>query len=331
MRRIDMKKEAPKKRAPKTVLKAKKRQNSAYEVKTTNRMRVLRIILWCILAFIFIRGLITCLRPNKLTQLDKMISDFKTEFYNTQDTDYELLAFARNFITEYLTYDVDGKESFMNRIRPYVSDNISHIEEIYDFKNTCETSHVEAYKIEKVSASQADVFVKAKIKYTIQEENKDGEIVNTSIKVKDTMLRVPVHIGKGYIVEDLPVYISDSMLDKNYKTDGIEGEEINAAPYTEAVQNFLKAYYGADQSVLDYFVSTKADSTKFRCLGGMFDFSTLDNIAAYKRHNEILCTVSYKIIDSINHTALTQQMNITLVNSGKRLYVRDYGTKTFNI
>lgn len=311
---------------------ASKDTEKAYIMKKTRQMNTLKIILWCMLGFIFLRGVVSCFNQDKTTEIKRLIADFKQEFSSTQDRDYEALAFAQNFVSEYLTYEVGGREAFVSRIRPYVSNKVAEIEDIYDFKNSCNVIYVEAYKLENTSKNQVDVFVRAKVQYNLQVLNEDNSTYRTSVKVKEVKLRVPIYVGEyGYTVEDLPVYVSDSMSDTSYEAVGVNLEEVDSAPYEEAVENFLSAYYGSEQSVLDYFVSSEADVTKFKCLGGTFELNKIDDIATYKKGKSILCIVSFKVTDTVNGTSVRQRFNLELVSNQKRLYVSDYSTKTMNL
>lgn len=311
--------------------KVSKNTEKEYVIRKTGQMTILKIMLWCMLGFIFLRGVISCLHPDKTEEINGLITEFKAEFNNTQDRDYEVLSFARNFVNEYLTYEVGGKDSFTNRISPYISERIAGIDDIYDFKNTCNCIYVDAYHIEEISNNQVDVFVRAKVEYNLQVKNED-DTYSAVVKVKEVELRVPIYVGKnGYTVEDIPVYVNDIMKDTSYRINEITLEEIDSVPYKEAVQNFLSAYYGSEQSVLDYFVNAGADSTKFKCLGGTFEFNKIDDLAAYKKEKGILCIVSFKIMDTINGTTVRQRLNLELVNSQNRLYVSDYSTKTINL
>ena len=102
-------------------VKAEKYVNDkSYVMKKTRKMHILRTVCWVMLSFVFIRGVISCLHPDKASEINRLIDEFKTEYYATQDTDYEVLGFAENFCMEYLTYDKD-KELFMKRMESYFS------------------------------------------------------------------------------------------------------------------------------------------------------------------------------------------------------------------
>lgn len=315
-----------KKAGSKRNILSSKETDDTYVMKTNNHMKILRIILWVILGFIFIRGVIVCLHPDKTAEINRLISNFKTEFYSTQNRDYEVLGFTENFVQEYLTYEIDGRDSFYNRIAPYVSDRVESMEDIYDFKNACEATAVQAYKIEKVSKSQVDVFVKAKVTYSSQDDT------GVSKKIKTIMLRVPVYLSdSGYIVEDLPIFVNDTMKTGDYKYEDCNGEEVDSSKYEKSVINFLKAYYGADQNVVDYYLAADADKSKFYCLGGCFEIQKINDIKAYEEKEGILCTVAFKIADATNGAILCQNLNLLLIHSDGRLYIKDINTRIGNL
>lgn len=304
----------------------KKQSEKEYVIKKTTHMKITRCVLWFMLGFIFLRGVISCLHVDKTAEINGLIQDFKSEFYSTKDTSNEILSFAQNFTYEYLTYDVDGKESFINRISPYASKKVVGIENIYDFKSKCEVIYAAAYKTEKISEYQVDVFVRATIKYTIYDVQEDNS-TNIVNRLKEVVVRVPVSVGKkGYAIEDLPVFVNDTMFDESNCTSTCPGSEIDSEQYEETVKNFLKAYCGADQSVLDYF---STDASKFYCLNGSYEFVKLNNLNTFQcEDNSVVCAVTYQIRDVINSAILTQKVSLKIVSSGKRLYVKDITTKS---
>lgn len=315
----------PSKRKP-----VKRQSEKEYVIKKTAHMKIARYVLWFMLGFIFLRGVISCLHADKTAEINGLIQDFKSEFYSTKDTSNEILSFAQNFTYEYLTYDVDGKESFISRISPYASKKIVGLENIYDFKSKCEVLYAAAYRTEEISEYQVDVFVRATVKYTIYDVQEDNstEIVN---RLKEVIVCVPVNVGsRGYAVEDLPVFVNDMMLDEANCTNEQPGSEIDSEPYEETVKNFLKAYCGADQSVLDYFISTDADVSKFYCLNGSYELVKVNSINTFQcEDNSVICAVTYQIKDVINSAVLTQKVSLKIISSGKRLYVKDIMTKSF--
>ncbi len=302
---------------------AKNKQAKSYVMKTTRKMLILRVVLWVAIGFIFLRGVISCIRPNKASELNQIIDQFKTEYYGTKDTNYETLGFAENFCMEYLTYDKD-KEQFGKRISPYFSKKVN-IEEIYDFNNICEATDVHAYKIDEISKNQVDVYVHCQVMYTFQDTKTRKEVI----------LKVPVYVGEsGYIIEDIPMYINDSMYDGQYEADVTfdGGKSIDPEPYETTITSFLTAYYNSDQNAVNYILSADADARKFRCLGNLYSFTKLDNLQTFDiSHGKILCLVSFKITDTSSGAIILQNINVTLTDDGKRLYVKDMNTKIINL
>ena len=85
--------------------KEKKPHDDAYVLKKNTVMRILRIALWVMLIFVFIRGLVDIFKPDNDQEVKQLIRDFKEDFSEFSNQNAEVMSFAQNFVREYLTYD----------------------------------------------------------------------------------------------------------------------------------------------------------------------------------------------------------------------------------
>ena len=63
----------------------KKEKDDSYVMKKNTGMRVLRAIFWLILFFIFFRGVVQIIKPDKVSEISRIINEFKEEQKNNGD------------------------------------------------------------------------------------------------------------------------------------------------------------------------------------------------------------------------------------------------------
>lgn len=316
--------------------KVKKEKSDEYIMKKNTGMMILRIIFWIILIFIFIRGIITIFRPDKEDTVDQMISEFKANYNTFTNENEEVMSFAQNFAKEYLTYAVKGEEDYKKRIQTYVTAAFLNAGDICDFSSSAEASYVQAYKMEDYSTDQKDVYVLAKIKYSMQKLAEDGQTYTTEESSNQLVLKVPVYCQNGsYVVENIPQIVSDTNYLNDYKVEDYYGTSLtdiqNTAVETSVV-NFLKAYYEQDESVIDYYLGDNADKSNFTGLAGRFTFMSIDTINSYLMESgDIICLVTYMIKDSENGAKMLQKINLSVQENGGKYYIESMNVRTGNL
>ena len=89
-----------------------------------------RAILWIMLIFFFVRGVIVTFRPDTLTEAQQVISDFRKELVTEKKLNNEVLSFAQNFVYEYLTYTAGEEKDYKERLKQYITttSNVSDTE-----------------------------------------------------------------------------------------------------------------------------------------------------------------------------------------------------------
>ncbi len=313
-----------------------KKAPKKYTLQKNTGMKVLRIILWVMLVFIFLRGIVSIFRPNTKDEVTAMITDFKENYNQFTSQNSELMSFAQNFTKEYLTYTARGETEYKNRLMPYVSSGLLNSTNINDCAADAEATYVEAYKIEVYSECQADVYVLANMEYSNRILEDDGQTYTTQITKDQLILSVPIFYKNGaYIVEDVPLMVTDSVKMDDYAAEVYSGTSLSDAAQKEvslSVDNFLKAYCEQDESVIDYYLGSKADKTKFTGLHGRFLYLGIDNIRCYQETGEdIVCLVEFRIQDEINGVKMLQKINLSISKSGGKFYINDMNTRTGNL
>jgi hypothetical protein len=328
-----MKKKKPKKE-PLNIIDARRPKENDYVIKRNGYLKILRVLFWGILIVFFLRGVVVSLQPTDEQQVKETIDNFKREFAAFKGENEEIMAFAQNFAREYLTYSANGGDEHKSRLQPYISNRINSLSDITDFSGSATANYVQAYRKELYAPDQYDVYVLADVSYMTTQT--DGGITTTVTTVTPTYLKIPVYAGNGgYIVEDLPVFVADSLLMGNYSPRSVSlarASDAEVAAIKTALLNFLTAYYEADQSVIDYYLSPAADKSTFWGLNGRYRFDRLDALSCYALDsNEYLCLVGFFIKDGINDVGLYQEFNLLIRSEGTRYYIKDMDTKTINL
>lgn len=324
------------KKDPPKLLNARKSKENDYVVKRNNYLMILRILIWGILLFFFVRGVAISLQPTDEQQITRTITNFKQEFATFKGENEEIMAFAQNFAREYLTYTAKGDKDYKNRLQPYISRTINNLPNINNFSDSAAATYVQAYRKEQYGPNQYDVYVLADVSYKSAASDEYGSTVVTTTTMP-THLKIPIYAGNGaYIVEDLPIFVSDSMLLGDYQTSsaiaGTRASEAEVADIKTALLNFFSAYYEADQSVIDYYLSPAADKSTFWGLNGRYRFDRIENLTCYSPNSgEYLCLVGLYIRDSMNDAVLYQEYNLSIRSEGTRYYIQDMNTKTINL
>ena len=314
----------------------KKKKQEGYVLKKNTFMKILRYAAWIMLFFVFVRGVITIFAPDKEAQVKKMIADFKEELNDYKELNNEAMSFAQNFAKEYLTYEAKGEQEYIERLKPYVSEVVCNQSSILDFKNSADATYVQAYRIEQYSKNQLDVYVLAEITYSINILSDDQSTYTTEIQKCQSVLKVPIYVDKGkYVVESLPVFVSDTNGIEKYTIQAYFGTSVNESSKKEvetSVGNFLRAYYEQDETVINYYLSKEADKSKFEGLDGRYTFEKIVSSSCYQEQGaDMVCLLEYQIRDAVNNTLITQKVNLQVKKDGSKYYIITMDARTGNL
>lgn len=326
-------------------LKIKKVEEKEYIMKKTAHLKVFRIVFWVLLISVFFLGVKSIFKLNTQLDPEEIIKEVKVE-ESKKPKQEEIFSFAENFTRQYVTYTKDGEDSFLARIKPYVSERILETQNIYDFKTASNANYVNAYRLEPYSETQFNVYVTVSASTVSFEEVKDKKKQET-IKTPKTFganytLKVPISItNKSYVVEDLPMIVSDSSYygNKDYEVKLMQSEEVKVDGLEESLMNFLKAYYKEDQTVIDYYLDAGADKTKFCSLidTAIFNFEKITELKIYQAANgkDYICLVKFNLINKNTKGVILQQFNLIVrqdSSKGKqKFYIKDIEPRTNNI
>lgn len=311
---------------------ARKQKSESYVMKKNTSLKVLRVVFWGMIVFIFFKGVLSCFQRDRADEVSAMIRDFKASYSRFTSENEEVMAFAQNFVREYLTYSARGEDDYKNRLKEYVSSNFFN-ESTQDFTAAAAAIYVQAYRMEDYTENQKDVYVQAEVEYT-RRVLQDGTNYTEEVNRQPVTLKVPVYCNNGtYAIESLPLVVSDSVLEKYSAEDyyGSSLSEADTARIKTSVDNFLKAYCEQDESVIDYYLDTSADKTEFSGLNGRFTYQGISDIKCYQGTTDIICLVKFKIQDTGNNAKLLQKINLIIQQSGERYYIKEMNTRTGNL
>lgn len=314
--------------------RAKKVKTEAYILRKNTAMVVLRAVFWGMLIFAFIRGVIDIFKPEDDTKVEYMIQNFREDFSEFNNQNAEVMSFAQNFAMEYLTYEKNGEVDYSKRIEPYISPNIT-ASNLYDFSNAAKAVYAQAYRVDEYSQNQVDVYVLAKVEYS-RRVMIDEESYTTETTEKELILSIPVYMSGGaYVVESVPLLVSDTMYLEEYAPEEYYGTTISESMSNQiktSVNNFLKAYCEQEESVINYYLSPKADKSVFAGLDAAFTFEGIESFKCYQETgDDIVCIVSYEIRDIENDVSVLQKINLSIQESGGKFYINDMDTRTGNL
>lgn len=303
----------------------KKREDA---LKKNTMLRVGRVLLWGMLGFIFLRGLIGIFRPDTTSEARQLITDFKRQLETDKKLNNEILSFAQDFVREYLSYTAREETEYKERLKEYLADRVS-IPSLELSYGSAQAEYVQAYRLESYGTDQWDVFVLAEVVYHLGKEEETQKI--------QTFLKVPVFVaGEQMVIEDLPLYVNDERKFQKYEGTEYTGTSLSEASSAEvvtAVTNFLTAYYEQNETAIAYYLSQSADSEDFIGLQGKYRFVSLEKIRCYQESGQqtVVCIVEVKIEDTVNQAKYLQKMNLQVQQSGDRYYIQSINARTGNL
>ena len=314
----------------------KKDKEELYVLRKNTFFKVLRFLIWSMLCFFFIKGVIVSIRPDPTAKVNSIINDFKANLNTYQNQNQEILGFAQNFVTEYMTYKAGEEFEYVERLKPYVTDTIINAAYRFPQGSKAKVLYAGAYKQTQYSPTQYDVWVMTTVSYISKTISEDG--IASETETEDTVvLKVPVSVDKNkYIVEDYPAFVSDdqkAFYEKQLYTGKESTAEIKNAVEL-ALSNFFKAYYESDQSVIDYYLSPDADPSKFIGLQGRISLEKIEELRVYYSNEnsttDFLALVTLSVKDK-NNAVITQHYHLKIIYKDKQYYVVDMDVRNTNL
>ena len=260
-----------------------------------------RAILWIMLIFFFVRGVIVTFRPDTLTEAQQVISDFRKELVTEKKLNNEVLSFAQNFVYEYLTYTAGEEKDYKERLKQYIT-TTSNVSDTEIYKGAQKAVYVQAYRMDQLDKEHFDVYVLAEVQYEYYREQEATQ------ESAETRMKVPVLSRDGEMVVDgLPMFVNDNTFMEDYQIQEYSGQ-------------------AADEH---YYLSQDADRSKFIGLDGRYTFDRMQSVRCYQEESMIVCIAEYKISDVVNGAKRWQKVRLNVVRgSDGKYYIQSMSART---
>lgn len=289
-------------------------------IKSIMPKKAARIILWVLISFLILRGIVSIIRPNQSKNITKQVTETLSQQQNTNKVLTEATAFAENFGMEYFTYKQGQTDEYRKRLSRYMSD-ISLATIATSLNGDVQALSSTAISHKSYKENSFDIDVKIKVKYL------------TKDITKDVFIRVPIASKDNkYIVEDVPVLVSGPTTAevKNEIFNGTLVDTPVAKSIQDMLNNFLKVYCEGNEGEIKYYLSDSSKS--LRGLDGNFKFKSITEIRVFTEVNgDYLALISYSLEDVETKQEIKQRVNMTINNKDNRYYIKDIEARNVNL
>lgn len=309
------------------------------KIRNMRSIAAARVVVWVILGFVLLRGLWGILFPADVERLAGELAGSIAKVQGSLIPDREAAAFAEGFAREYFTYTARRGEDYQKRLGSYCGSRLAgDICEGVILKGAAKAVYVSAVDITPYSDAQQDITVLAVTEHLVEEPVMlDGKkTLREATVIASTYLTVPVYLSPtGYLVEDMPLVTAPPPSATDYQP-----QEFAGTPADERVkgmagamlEDFFKTLYCEGQQRIDYYLTEDASRLRLREIRGSMKFVRVEALSVYKgtAADHYFGLVMLRLEDT-GGTVVKQRLNITLVESGSRLYVKEIGLRSHNL
>ena len=326
---LERKPKVPKEPKPQ---KAERGAPKAQTLRMARGMKAARVILWAMLVFLCLRGAVSIAQGG--TQSAAVdVGRLRQEIAVERARDAQMLSFAEDFAREYLTYNAGGDQDYRQRISAYAPESLFSAVRIGS--GSAEAISATAYRHKAYSDTQEDVWVRLTVRYTTREYNATGDTMETS-QLHEATLKVPIAFtSDGFIVEDYPAFVTDARKATDYAQESYTGK--NAEKETQvaveaALENFFRAYYAENMSVIRYYLTPDAELDDFFGLSGRVAFQRLAECSVYmsEESDALLAIVGVEVAD-VSGLVVMQRFHVELEPQDGQIHVRSINIRSKNI
>lgn len=294
-------------------------------------IRFVRVLLWIVIVFIFIRGTVTLVRGDQVLEIKKQEKKFLQEMKDERAIDSKALSFAESFVNEYFQFSSEEeKEEYLARLSSYINPKI---ENDIIIPNECWVDYVQAYDLKTYTDNQVDVYVYAIVVKKVPEDPNNPDKSKMKYESEDVYLKVPIYYDKNnnLLVEDIPSIVGkpDNAKYPNNTLDLSTVSGTQASEIKSSIEEFLKAYYEANQKQVDYFL-LEPGSIKTASNKDIYKYESIEAIEAYELSDDrFLVTVKYKITDYGVETR--QKNNFIIAYQDDKYMIKEMNARITNI
>jgi hypothetical protein len=298
-----------------------------------------KIILWTIIIIIASKGVSSILKGNANLIIRDNIRKSVQKDFKKESVEKEAVAFAKNFLVEYMTYGGDEKD-YSKRLSKFSS---------LKFENELQVSDV-IYVNNTMSKWINDklILVDCKIKVTSLEDNHLAVFVpnnggtptpqptstinlteNMQTKTSIIYMRVPVSCGTSFSVNSYPLVVEGTSNVNTEKESKIPGtlldKDSEASEVEKTIKSFLDSYYkGSDD--IDFFLAKSAHND-INKLDGSFKIKSFEQITINKYKDKYYTRVNYTITGK--NITLKQNFDFICISNDGKYLIEKFNLKLF--
>lgn len=277
--------------------------------------KISKNILWVLLIFFFVKGVIASIRPDPTKKILDEVNERIKISQSDSNEESIVRAFAEAFSMEYFTYNAGKSEEYTTRLGKFMS-----VEAIGALSSSISVDSKSisaiAINIEKQEEENFNVTVQAKVNY----QNGD----------KDRFIIVPVkYIENNCIVDDIPLFVSSPelpYLDQGM-LDGVLAESTTSREIETMLKSFLKVYTSGEEGEIKYYLT---EDIRLSGLRGAFTFKSLSDLRVYideSKNDSYIALVNYFVEDNDNKNVFKQRVKLDIKYKDNRYYISKLDTR----
>lgn len=286
-------------------------------IKTTGLRRVGKVLLWVLVSFLLIKGVVSILDNRDQDEILRTIDEYRSAAEQREVARAGAAAFAENFVFEYYSFDGQLNNDYAARIGRYLASTVN-ISRPMGTNTATEVLSAKTTKISFVDEDRMGIDVSAKVRYTAI-----GNITGGAIEDKDLNLHVPVAYKDGkYAVDAAPIFIPQEDAADVEGAQAYSGTEVSQAEKQElrkVLESFLVTYYEGNDQEVSYYISK--DSPIKHGLNGSFAFGGVKRMSAYNLEQQGKYLVDTAVTVSDNGQEIEQHLYIYLSKEGDKIYI----------
>ena len=236
-------------------------------------------MLWVILGFIFIRGILSIISGESLAEQAYHINERLSVIEARTEISLSAKAFAENFVVHFYTFTGAADPGYIERVSRFLARGLDINTPTMGVQ--AEVLNANAIRITEEGVGLFDVDVVAIIRYTMPPDYY-GETVVTE---RELTIRVPLAESDGrFAVDELPQFVPPDGRANITRRDffGQEVEQHIRVAINAALESFFRAYYAGSASDLAFFTTREfRDRHGTHGLHGLVDFHRITRLAVF--------------------------------------------------
>lgn len=281
------------------------------KIKSDAPLKIVRIVLWFMIIFIFLRGVIAILNSNDTAKQRQELETYMQQKTMQETAKNTAIGFAENFIRDYLTDTGERDSDYAYRMSKYVAEGLN----IESPGIECKVKTVNTLETSFADEMDAVVTVLATVAYEKTE--------------KTFTIKVPLHIADGRCaVYELPQIVpAADKAEVDVYAKEYTGTEVSDAAKKEikpVLESFFATYYSGNENELSYYITEKFPYK--HGLNGDIEFDEIDAFRVYfdSASGEYSAMAALTISDG--NLRLKQNIYLTLSNADGRYYIDNIST-----